>query len=87
MGIFPDLGGYPQTTARDPSQRGANKSAIPQIHRAAGVDGNGNGSQPPVFAPAPCSISATMGSKVLGTQTSLNPVDHPPARGGFSDTR
>jgi hypothetical protein len=86
MPIFPDLGGYGQTTQKNPSQRGHNP-AVPPIHRAAGVDGGGNGSKPPVFAPAPSSISADMGSKVKATVTMPNPF-RPPARGGgFSDSR
>jgi hypothetical protein len=82
------FGSYPQHTARNQSQVGMRAPAAPPLHRAAGMVGGKNGAAAPVFAPAPCSISADMGTKVKSTVTMPGANGPPsPARGGFSDSR
>jgi hypothetical protein len=77
-----------QTTKPNPSQSNGNRPpAVPPIHAAAGVCGDGNGPKPPYFD-GRREASADLSSKVRPSAKMPGANDGPPpARSTWSDTR
>jgi hypothetical protein len=82
------FGAYPQTTARNQSQRGMSAPAVPPMHRACGMDGR-NGPAVPYFPGSGAHIATSALSEKVRSSTRMpGASDGPPAaRSGWSDAR